>query len=68
MFIIMFRTRAVNAILQLSHVPTNGWPTTRESAESEANRLARLTPSVDYFVFEAQSQHSARIEVDVKKP
>jgi hypothetical protein len=65
MFIVMFRTRAVNAPLQM---PTATTHLTRDAAEIEATRMAKVNTSYDYFVFEAQSQHSARIEVDVKKP
>jgi hypothetical protein len=68
MYVIMYRGRAANAVLQLMSTPTTGWPKTREDAEQEATRVAKVNPSLDYFVFEAQSQHSARIEVDVKKP
>lgn len=65
MYIILCRSRAPKAPFQMniSEVFPN-----REEAETKANGWARANTGYDYVVFEAQSQHSARIEVDVKKP
>lgn len=65
MIVLLMRSRAINA--PLSFVSGIS-PTTREEAEKQANRLAKEMPNHDFFVFEAVSQHSARIEVDVKRP
>jgi hypothetical protein len=68
MFIVMMRSRGVNAPLQPPQTGAHQVYTSREEAEKHATYIASAFTGTDYFVFEAMSQHSARIEVDVKKP